>query len=448
MTCKNYTLKLALRLFFIVVVAFTIGVLIMRGTNFLIAIVLAFVEGALILSLFSLVNQTHRKIAFFIQSIKNEDTSLNFPVNDNDSTLKDLHKSLNELNVIVQNALVQSRIKEQYFSEIIKNIDTGIIVLGVNGFVYEVNPAALRMLHLRVLTHLKQIQQVDMAFGTALSKLESNQKQTFTFHSENEPEQFVVRCSVMHLKGEEVRLLSMQDIRGELERKELDSWVKLIRVMSHEIMNSLAPVTSIAGSLKSIWKEKLELDAAFSDDEDVRSTIDGLDVISERGRGLSQFVQNYRKLTKVPVPQLSSVSMQQLFDRLSILVSPMKAEYGVAIKFYPLKKDFQVQIDEQMMVQVIVNLVKNAAEAASEQKNPMVEIAGRKLDDNQVEILVVDNGKGISEEIAEEVFVPFFTTKSSGSGIGLSHSRQIMRAHGGTVNYRREKGKTVFAIVW
>lgn len=448
MACKNYTFKLALRLIFIVVIAFAIGVLIMRGTNFLIAIVLVFFEGALILSLFSLVNQTHRKIAFFIQSIKNEDTSLNFPENKNDSTLKDLHKSLNELNVIVQKAVLQSRIKEQYFSEIIKNIDTGIIVLGVNGFVYEVNPAALRMLHLRVLTHLKQIQQVDMAFGTALSKLESNQKQTFTFHSENEPEQFVVRCSVMHLKGEEVRLLSMQDIRGELERKELDSWVKLIRVMSHEIMNSLAPVTSIAGSLKHIWKEKLDLDAAFSDDEDVKSTIDGLDVISERGRGLSQFVQNYRKLTKVPVPQLSLVSMQQLFDRLSILVSPMKADYGVAIQFYPLKKDFQVQIDEQMMVQVIVNLVKNAAEASSNQEEPLVEVVGRRLADNKVEILVIDNGKGISNEIAEEVFVPFFTTKSSGSGIGLSHSRQIMRAHGGTVNYRREKGKTVFAIVW
>lgn len=448
MACKNYTLKLALRLFFIVVVAFTIGVLIMRGTNFLIAIVLAFVEGALILSLFSLVNQTHRKIAFFIQSIKNEDTSLNFPENKNDSTLKDLHKSLNELNVIVQKAVLQSRIKEQYFSEIIKNIDTGIIVLGVNGFVYEVNPAALRMLHLRVLTHLKQIQQVDMAFGTALSKLESNQKQTFTFHSENEPEQFVVRCSVMHLKGEEVRLLSMQDIRGELERKELDSWVKLIRVMSHEIMNSLAPVTSIAGSLKHIWKEKLDLDAAFSDDEDVRSTIDGLDVISERGRGLSQFVQNYRKLTKVPVPQLSSVSMQQLFDRLSILVSPMKAEYGVAIKFYPLKKDFQVQIDEQMMVQVIVNLVKNAAEALNQTISPLIEIVAGQKENNKTEITVIDNGSGIPDEIVDEIFVPFFTTKKSGTGIGLSYSRQIMRVHGGTIHLSSNKENTVFRLVW
>ncbi|HOO84366.1 MAG TPA: ATP-binding protein, partial [Prolixibacteraceae bacterium] len=289
--------------------------------------------------------------------------------------------------------------------------------------------------------------RVDPKFKQELELLAGSNKQVITLRKGNEPIQIVTRCSIINLKDEDIKLITIQDIRGELERKELDSWVKLIRVLSHEIMNSLAPVTSIAQSLNSIWKEKLEAQPNCSDDA-IESTMKGLEVIGERGEGLIRFVQSYRMLTKVPVPQFSKVSVQNLFDRLSILVSPLKTDFGVAIQFHAPNPDFEVQIDEQMIVQVVINLVKNSAEALQGFDNPKIEIYANKLTTDKVEILVCDNGPGVSEEILEEIFVPFFTTKTTGTGIGLSHSRQIMRAHGGTIGCNSEDGRTVFRMIW
>ncbi|MBN2237799.1 MAG: HAMP domain-containing histidine kinase, partial [Bacteroidales bacterium] len=191
----------------------------------------------------------------------------------------------------------------------------------------------------------------------------------------------------------------------------------------------------------------LEVQPNCSDDA-IESTMKGLEVIGERGEGLIRFVQSYRMLTKVPVPQFSQVSVQSLFDRLSILVSPLKSDYGVAIQFYAPNPDFEVQIDEQMMVQVVINLVKNSAEALQGCENPKIEIHARKLSGEKVEIFVTDNGPGVPEEILEEIFIPFFTTKATGTGIGLSHSRQILRAHGGSIGCSSEHGKTIFRLIW
>jgi signal transduction histidine kinase len=213
-------------------------------------------------------------------------------------------------------------------------------------------------------------------------------------------------------------------------------------------MNSLTPVTSIAQSLKEIWKKKVSDEEGLASVEEVESTIKGLDVIGIQGEGLVRFVQSYRVLTKVPVPQLTTVSIQSLAERLSILVSPLKTEFGVSIKFQHPNTDFQVQMDEQMIIQVVINLVKNAAEALVKTPDPLILIAVRSLPTGETEITVTDNGPGIPEEILDEIFIPFFTTKASGSGIGLSHSRQNIRALGGTLSCSSQPGKTVFKLQW
>jgi nitrogen fixation/metabolism regulation signal transduction histidine kinase len=266
----------------------------------------------------------------------------------------------------------------------------------------------------------------------------------------NESLQLSVRCTILNLKEEEVKLITLQDIRGELERKELDSWVKLIKVLNHEIMNSLAPVTSIAQSLKEIWESKaMVTDSIHSGNVEISRTINGLDVIVERGEALMRFVESYRLFTRMPELHRSEVSLQALFDRLSILVSPMKEQYGVSIRFVAPEPDFLVKLDEQVMVQVIINLVKNGAEAVTDNQNGLVEICcSKSVNGEQTEITVSDNGPGIPSEIADEIFVPFFTTKNSGSGIGLSYSRQILRAHGGTINCYSKPGNTVFTVRW
>lgn len=448
MAYKHFNRLLLIRLVALVLNGILIGWLAASEASLPFIISLIGAEVLLIIEFVHFLNKTNQQINFFIQAIKNDDTTLRFPIRTGNAIINDLHKSLNELNVVLQKTKVNNQIRERYFSEILQNIGTGVMVLNEKGFVVEVNPATLELFGLQTLTHIQQLDRIDPKFKQELQQIGNSSKQVITLKKGHEPVQIITRCSVICLKEEEMKLITLQDIRGELERKELDSWVKLIRVLSHEIMNSLAPVTSIAQSLKSIWKEKIESVPEFTDDGDIESTINGLDVISERGEGLIRFVQSYRMLTKVPVPRLAIVSMQALFDRLSILVSPMKEDYGVAIRFFAPQPDFQVMIDEQMMVQVVVNLVKNSAEALQEAPSPSIEIRSRSISDSESEIVVTDNGPGIPDEIADEIFVPFFTTKASGTGIGLSYSRQIMRAHGGSISCNSTAGKTEFRLVF
>lgn len=413
-------------------------------------VLLVVLEITFIARLIILFNHTNRQINFFIQAVKNEDTSLLFPRNTGNSTINELHKSLNELNQIIQQSRIKNQLKEQYFSEILHNIGTAVIVFNNKGFVINTNQAALSLFGLQTFTHLSQLDKVDAHFKTELFRFNNQQSQSLLLRRLNENLQLSVRCTILNLKDEEVKLITLQDIRGELERKELDSWVKLIKVLNHEIMNSLVPVTSIAQSLKEIWKAKEgRHEDGNAREMDVTRTINGLDVIVERGEALMRFVESYRLFTRMPDLHLSEISMQALFDRLSILVSPMKEQYGVSIQFYTPEPDFLVKLDEQLMVQVIINLVKNSAEAVSSDNKGLIEIRCSKNETGKkTEITVADNGPGIPPEIADEIFVPFFTTKTTGSGIGLSYSRQILRAHGGTINCYSKPGNTVFTVRW
>lgn len=448
MVYRHFNLYLNIRIAIVVLLALCIGFLAARHNSVFLIIFLSCLEVVSLASLIRFLNHSNRQISFFIKAIKNDDTTIRFPIQTDSAVINDLHKSLNELNVIIQKTKSKSQIKEHYFGELLQNIGTGIIVYDEKEFVTEVNPATLELLGLQTLTHLSQIDRIDSAFHEDLIHLNDLQKKVITLRRQDVQVQVVSRCSIIKLKDENVKLITLQDIRGELERKELDSWIKLIRVLSHEIMNSLAPITSIAQSLCDIWKTKMNGMPELSNDDDVCSTINGLDVISDRGNGLIQFVQSYRMLTKVPVPQIAPVDMKNFFDRLSILVSPMKAQYHVAIIFIPPVSSYQIEIDEQMMVQVIVNLVKNAAEAMQETENPMIEVTAKQYQNGQNEILVKNNGPVIPSEIMDEIFIPFFTTKSVGSGIGLSYSRQIMRAHGGTISCYSDSTETVFRIQW
>jgi nitrogen fixation/metabolism regulation signal transduction histidine kinase len=427
--------------------AFISGYLLKEENCFIEFGILLLLELLAIVNFIQFLNKTNKKINFFIQAIKNDDTTLRFPLKTGNSIINELHQSLNELNVILQQTKVKSQIKERYFSEILQNIATGVMVVNEKGFVTDVNHSTLELMGLQTLTHLAQINRIDPEFKTGIEKVTNHQKQVLVLHRSNETIQVIVRCSVINLKDEKVKLITMQDIRGELERKEIDSWVKLIRVLSHEIMNSLAPVTSIAQSLKDIWKKRIDNDLAVVGDDDVEKTIGGLDVIGERGEGLIRFVQSYRLLTKAPQPILKDVDTQSLIDSLNILVSPFKEHNNLTIQLHYPDDNFTIKVDGQMLIQVIINLVKNSVEALKDKADAKVDVYFEKHENNGVVIKVEDNGPGISKSIKDEIFVPFFTTKNGGTGVGLSYSRQMIRAHGGTLNCYSEAGRTVFKIV-
>lgn len=445
MVYKQFNIALSYRLAVIVLLAVALGFSIALSVEWLYVAALILVEMVVLVRFFVFVNQTNSKINYFIQAVKNEDTTLVFPEKSGNHILNELHASLNELNKILKDRSIRIRMKERYFSEILQHIGTAIIVFNEKGFVINTNQAALKLFGLQVFTHLVQLDKVDPLFRRALTKIGRSPFLSLNIKKNGELIQLSVRCSEIKLRDETVTVVTLQDIRGELESKELDSWSKLIKVLNHEIMNSLAPVTSIAQSLGAIWKNKA---GAGTVDAEVAKTIDGLGVIEERGEALMRFVQSYRMFTKMPELKLSEVSMSALFDRLSILVSPLKDGRDVTIHIIRPSADFVVRMDEHLMAQVLINLVKNSVHAATDVLNPLVEITCKPLALGSAEIMVSDNGSGIPAEIKDEIFIPFFTTKTDGSGIGLSYSRQILRAHGGTIFFNSTPGATTFTVRW
>ncbi len=397
-------------------------------------------------------NKTHKQMNYFVQAIKNKDTALHFPKKSGNRIINELNLSLNELNGIIQDVQMRSKIKETYFAEILQNIATGVVVLTKYGFVNDVNSAALDLLGLETFTHIKQLNRIDAKFSLALADLKNKQRKVLNLTSKNEYIQVMSRCSLIRIKDEEVKLITLQDIRGELERKEIDAWVKLIRVLSHEIMNSLAPITSISQSLKRLWEENNLSNEQSPINQNVNKTLEGLTVITQTNEALVKFVNSYRVLSKAPLPKLESISIENFFDRLNILLSPIKESFSGLLELSLPNKEFNFVADEQMMVQVIINLVKNAAEAFEDQTSKITDKTIIHVQANQkgkiTEITVSDNGDGIPPEILDDIFIPFFTTKESGSGIGLSYSRQILRAHGGSLLCQSKVGKTTFTVRW
>ena len=442
MAYKNFNRTLSFKLILSTIVALSIGFALGYKLDLLLIIFLSLIEIILILNLIFFLNRTNRQINFFIKAIRNDDTSLRFPKFSGNKIINDLHLSLNELNITLQELKIKTKIREKFFSEIMQNIDTGIIVFNEKGFILNVNRSLLELFEIKILTHLSQFDKIDRNIKPEIMNLSHNNRKVFFIKRNGESVTLSAGCTVINLKEEEVKLVTIQDIRNEIERAELDSWVKLIKVLNHEIMNSLAPITSIAQSLKNIW----ENDTFDNISQNISKTIEGLDVIVERGDGLIHFVQNYRLFTKIPKINPLDVDIQALFDRLSILVSPMKTEYGVSIVFHPIIPTFKVRIDEQMMIQVIINLIKNACEELCGNIDGLIDVFCYRNSVQSVEIHVCDNGQGISEDILEDIFVPFFTTKKAGTGIGLSYSRQVLRAHGGSISVRSKPGETVFVV--
>jgi len=259
-----------------------------------------------------------------------------------------------------------------------------------------------------------------------------------------------LKASSFKTHDEELVLLSIQDIRNELDEKELDSWMKLIRVLMHEIMNSIAPITSLSESLSQLFTiGGREVLPEVVDEKTIRTTVRGLNVIGEQGNGLIRFVESYRKLTRLPKPEKKLFRAESLVNRIKVLYFSLENSDRVKLSVAVNPSDLNLFADEDLVAQVLLNLLKNALQAVNGQEAGNIRILVDVAATNRPEICVADNGPGIPTEILEQIFVPFFTTRENGSGIGLSLSRQIMRLHGGSLQVRSVPEKeTVFCMIF
>jgi nitrogen fixation/metabolism regulation signal transduction histidine kinase len=312
------------------------------------------------------------------------------------------------------------------------------------------NKAASELFRIRELSNLVVLDQIYPDFSKILMKMKSAEQKLIKIDSGNEIKQLSIKATEFKILENPKKLVSIQNIKNELEDNELDSWQKLIRVLTHEIMNSTAPITSSIKIITRFFKnEKTDKpkQSGEIDNEIIQHTIRGLGIIEERSEGLTNFVDKYRSLTNLPKPKFSKFPVSEMFESIRILMEEKIKANNIICEQHIYPQSLVLNADKKMIEQVIINLIINSVNALEGIENKKIELKSFLEFNERIVIQVVDNGKGIPKEIIDKVFMPFFTTKEEGSGIGLSLSRQIMRLHGGTIKVQSEPlVETIFTL--
>jgi nitrogen fixation/metabolism regulation signal transduction histidine kinase len=339
----------------------------------------------------------------------------------------------------------------QYLQTVVQHVGIGLLVFQPNGDVELINNAAKRLLRVPWLKNIHALSAASPELVETLLRLPPKEKGFVKVESEKETLTLALSATEFRLRGKDFRLVSFQNIQRELEEKEMEAWQKLIRVITHEIMNSVTPISTLASTIGGLAsRETAAGGAAGQEDEEVRTDIrEAARTIEKRSQGLLHFVEAFRSLTLVPKPNMKPVLLKDLFDRVGRLMDAHIADRAVAYSASIDPETLILQADPELVEQVLINLLLNALQAVEGRARAAVSLRAFLNERGRILVQVTDNGPGIASENLERVFVPFFSTKPGGSGIGLSLSRQIMRLHRGTVHVHSEPGvQTVFTLAF
>lgn len=365
--------------------------------------------------------RTNEKLTYMLDSLDNDDVNFRF----RERLFFDisLNRTLNRLRGIYEKRRTELREQEQYFAHMLENVQTGIVVQEENGRISFYNAYARVLLGMESLSHIRQLRRVSDSLYTAFMNVQPGKALKAEYYSESSRIDILLSASYATIKGKEVKIISLSNINSQLTENQEESWNKLTRVLTHEIMNTITPIISLSDTLNKCAVDD-RLDSNY---------ISGLETISSSSKGLLSFVESYRSLTRVAAPIRKSFLVSELAERVLQLTAPYTTEAGVETAFVEKTEDVLLWADENQIAQILINLVKNAAQAGATR----IEISADLDSLENVVIEVTNNGAPISKEGQAEIFVPFYTTKQEGTGIGLSLSRQIMRLHNGTLALTR-----------
>jgi len=443
-----FNFNIILRISLIVILSIGVGWSFSGVHEIALSILLSVLTVASIANLLNYQNRINERINYFFESIKNDDFSQIYPNPKGDKMIRRLNKNMNAVNQQIQQIKIESQQQDQYFRALIEHVGTGILTYDQKGFVLHANGAIKQMLGVRQFTHMQQLERIDESLFNALRNFQENDQRLLSFSGKDGKVSVSVKASSFRNNDQQLTLLSVQDINKELSEKELDSWLKLIRVLTHEIMNSIAPVTSLSETLGNYFRKDGEpIPPEAVNEQVIATTIRGLDLIREQGKGLIDFVESYRKLTRLPQPEKKQLNVRSLLEKIVLLDRAAYDTTNISISLAGQADETTILADEMQIVQVLLNLVKNSRTALGNQPGGQIRLTSGINPNGQFEISVTDNGPGIPPELLEEIFVPFFTTREQGSGIGLSLSRQIMRLHGGSLSVKSVQEKeTTFTL--
>lgn len=399
-------------------------------------------------ALFKWVDKTNRDLASFLESIRFSEFTRSFQVEGMGSSFDELSRAFNE--VIKDFQTVRSEKEEhfQYLQSIVQNIEVSIIAYQRDGTVEMINKAAKKLFQVSGIKNIKQLYTISNELVDRLLTLNPGESILVKVQQEDDILQLAVNCSEFKIHNKHIVLATIKNIQSVLEEQETEAWQKLISVLTHEIMNSITPIASLSSTIDMMIKSLKEVEsqhgAAAIDQETVGEIQQALQTIHKRSTGLMHFVNTYRNLTRIPKPNFRILKVNELFDNIKPLMDEeiRQARIDFRVELDPPEMEFSADID--LLEQVIINILKNAIHALEGKENGQIVMKAFLNKRGRVTIQVSDNGKGILPDVIDKIFIPFFTTKPKGSGIGLSLSRQIMRLHGGSITAfsQPEQGST------
>ena len=432
---KTFRTRVFIQLGVIILTLMGITYIVLNKEKLFVLFVLLPLLVALLWRLFYMVNKTNRELSQFLLSIRYDDFEQEFALEKSGESQRELHSAFNQITDKFRDLRTEKEVQNQLMQTILSNVDTGIFCTDKDGRGMMTNTALKQLLHRSYIPTFEAFEAFAPNLYEALKTLKSGERKIIKESIQNEILQIAVQVYVLKIKEQEINVYTFYNIHNELSDQEVKSWQKLIRILAHEIMNSIAPIASLSSSALQLIPDHQNL--IQEDSEQVK---EALQIIHKRSEGLMSFTETYRKLTRIPPPKLKTIHLNTFFKEIHKLFEQNLKQKGIRWKLKFLFHEIKLMADPVLLEQVFINIIKNAIEAVEGISDPEVSILVDKTPQGKVVIQIIDNGHGIPEEVADQIFIPFFTTKKNGSGIGMSLSQQIIRLHGGSINLQSKEG--------
>ncbi|HNP18637.1 MAG TPA: ATP-binding protein [Fulvivirga sp.] len=440
---KRFSFKVVLRIALITANSFALSIIFGDDRLFFNQIILFVVLVIQIVELLKFVKHTNRELAKFLLAIKHRDFSINFQKSNLGDSFKELNNAFSEMIEIYKKTKTDQEAQFQYLRMVVSNVNIGIISIEDGLDITLMNKSAEEILKIKGIRNWNIFKEKHPLFSKEIDQIGKEGRKLIELKQHGDSKTLSVDVSSMIMLDKSYKLITLQDIKNEIEQKEIEAWHKLIRILTHEIMNSATPISSLSETMQMMLEHDGKQIALSNLTEDTINDLRfSLQTIRKRSNGMLDFIDDYRKLTKVPTPVKELTNVANLIKEVEVLVKPDLIKKGIQL-IVRSELDIALNIDAKLIQQVLLNLIKNAAYAVNESPNPIIRLSVYDID-NKTIIEVSDNGMGIPEKEISEIFIPFYTTKKTGSGIGLSLSKQIMHLHGGTIKVKsiKDEGAT------
>ena len=449
---KNYRLSIIVRIILLAATIFLLIYYILESNYFIAPVIVAVVIVLQIASLIRYLDKTNRELTSFLESIRFSEFTRSFQIEGMGGTFNELNKAFNEVMQDFQKVRAEKEENFHYLQTIVQNIDVSVIAYSPDGNIELINKTAKKLFQLASIKNIKSLEALSPELVHTLLSIKPGENKLVKLQYDDDILQLAIYASTIKIKDKLIYLVTIKDIQNVLEEQETEAWQKLIRVLTHEIMNSITPIASLSSTLDLMLKgmvasgngEELKIDK-----ESVSEIQEALQTINKRSTGLLHFVNTYRNLTRIPKPNFKQCQVKELFLNIGNLMEEEIKKCGFEFISTVEPENLEFTADDQLIEQVLINLLKNSMHALNGRTNGKIQLLAFTNKRGRVTLQVIDNGPGILQDVLDKIFIPFFTTKPSGSGIGLSLSKQILRLHNATITAHSEPDvETVFTMTF